>query len=175
MEISRVEKNINRLGSGVGLGGRFEFKCYDKLGNLKWSDMSRNLVVDEGLDEILDQVFGYTTQASWFVGLIGAVGGALATGDTLASHAGWTEATGYTDDRKDYTVAAASGQGITNTAAKATFVFSAAATINGAFISAASTGTSGVLFSEATFTAKSVASDDTLEVTYTLSADDDGV
>lgn len=173
MELSSVEKSMNQLGAGMNLAGKFKFECYDKLGKLKWSDSTRNLVVDEGLDDVLNQVFDYHSQASWYVGLL-ATNPTLATGDTLASHAGWSESTGYTGDRKAYTVVTASGQSITNTAAKASFTFSAAATITGAFISAASSGTSGVLFSEATFTAKAVASDDSLEVTYVLSADDDG-
>ena len=173
MELSRVEKSMNRLGAGMYLVGKFKFDCYDKLGDLKWSDMSKNLVVNEGLDDILNKVFDYHTAASWYVGLI-ATNPVVKAADTLSSHASWSESDGYADDSKAYTVVTTSVQSITNTAAKATFVFNAAATITGAFISSASTGTSGTLFSGATFTAKAVASDDTLEVTYVLSSADDG-
>jgi len=173
MELFNVEKNLNKLGGGMRIAGAFKFECFDNLGNLKWSDSTRNLVVNEGLDDILNKVFDYHTGASWYVGLI-ATNPVIKAADTLSSHASWSEAADYTDDRKAYTVVTTSGQSITNTAAKATFVFSAAATITGAFISSASTGTSGVLFSGATFTAKAVASDDSLEVTYVLSAADDG-
>jgi len=169
-----VEKNLGKLGGGMRIGGVFELECYDSLGKLKWSETTKNLVLDPGLNELLDLVFNYTTPASWYVGIM-ATATTLATGDTLASHAGWVEESGYTGDRKIYTVAAADSESVTNTAAKATFVFTTNATVNGAFVSQASAGTSGVLFCEATFSAKVVSTNDTLEVTYTISADDDGV
>ncbi|GAG94986.1 unnamed protein product, partial [marine sediment metagenome] len=153
MKVSSVEKNMNRLGAGLALGGQFQFECYDKLGDLKWSGITNNLVVNEGLDDILNKTFDYHTAASWYVGLI-ATNPVVKAADTLASHASWTDAAGYTGDRKAYTVVTTSGQAVTNTAAKATFVFDSVATITGAYISTASSGTSGVLFSGATFTAK---------------------
>ena len=60
---------------------------------------------------------------------------------------------------------------ITNSAAPSSFAMSGTATVAGAFLCNVATGTSGVLFSAGDFTGgdKSVASGDTLNVTYTFS------
>ena len=162
--------------AAMRVGGVFHADCYDKDGNLKWSDVAKNLVVNEGLNHILNVQFHGTTQvATWYVGLKKA--GTPATADTLASHAAWAEATGFTTGlRKEYTEATASGKSITNSASKASYAISATATIAGAFVCSVTSGTSGILFSAADFTsARAVENGDTLEVTYTISAADDGV
>ena len=176
MQESSVEKNLNALGAGVKFRGKFELECFDEFGKLKWSDLSQNVVVDVGQDYILNAVFDYHTQVSWYVGIM-ATATTLVTGDTMASHAGWDEEAGYTGDRKAYTVVTTTGQQVTNTASKASFVFTTNATVNGAFICASNAGTGATnwLMCEATFSAKVVATNDTLEVTYTISAEDDGV
>ena len=176
MQELSVEKNLNALGAGVKFRGKFELECFDEFGNLKWSDLSRNVVVDVGQDFILNAVFDYHTQVSWYVGIM-ATATTLVTGDTMASHAGWDEEAGYTGDRKAYTVVTTTGQQVTNTASKASFVFTTNATVNGAFICASNAGNGATnwLMCEATFSAKVVSTNDTLEVTYTLSAEDDGV
>jgi len=161
--------------NAMRIGGIFEVDCFDKFGNRKWSDVAKNLVVNEGLNHILNVQFHGTTQVgTWYVGLKKA--GTPATADTLASHGSWTEATGFTTGlRKEYTEATASGKSITNSASKASYAISATATIAGAFVCSVTSGTSGILFCAADFTsARAVESGDTLEVTYTLSAADDG-
>lgn len=172
---SSVEKVLEQQ-SQIKLGGVFEFICRDKLGNFKWRNTAKNLVVNEGLNHVLNVQFHGTTQiTTWYVGL--KLTGTPAAGDTLSSHASWTEATGYVGNRKEYNEAAASGQSITNSANKAGFTINGSgATILGGFICSVSSGTTGTLFSAADFTggAKGVSSGDTLEVTYTLSAADDG-
>jgi hypothetical protein len=153
------------------LHGTFHFKLHDKDGNLirEWS--APNLVTNLGRNKILDTAIGGVTQiTAWYVGLIDNSGfSALAAADTLASHAGWTEAVGYTGNRQAYSPAAASSQSITNTASPAVFSMTGTATINGAFIASVATGTSGTLLSEASFgTAQPVISGNTLTVTYVL-------
>src|SRR5690349_13093819 len=70
------------------------FECFDKDGKLKWTETIENLVTTEGKNDILDKYFkGSAYTASWFLGLKGT--GSAAVGDTLASHAGWTEQTPY--------------------------------------------------------------------------------
>jgi hypothetical protein len=172
--ISNIERALIES-AAIKVGGIFEAECFDKNGNLKWADVAKNLVVNAGLDHILDVVFhGATATSPWYVGL--KLTGTVKAADTLASHASWSEATGYADNRKEYVEAAASSQSITNSANKASFVISSAATVAGAFLSSAATGTSGTLICAANFTSpRAVENGDTLEVTYTVSAADDGV
>lgn len=170
---SATEKSLYE--NAFRIGGIFEVDCFDKDGNKKWSDVAKNLVVNAGLNHILNVQFHGTTQVNpWYVGL--KLTGSPASVDTLATHSGWTEATGYTGNRKAYTEATASSQSITNSASKASFAIGSTATIAGAFVTSVSTGTSGTLFCAANFTSpRAVESGDTLEVTYTISAADDGV
>ncbi|MFH1970368.1 MAG: hypothetical protein ABIJ53_08645, partial [Verrucomicrobiota bacterium] len=155
------------------------FYCtvYGPDGSIKSQDIipAKQLVTNEGLDHLLNVLLGGTTPVSpWYVGL--KLTGAAAAADTLASHAGWTETTAYTGNRQEYVEAAASGQSVTNSANKATFPMTGTATVYGAFLASAATGTSGTLLCVGDFAgAKSCTSGDTVEVTYTISAADDGV
>ena len=157
------------------IGGVFSFQCFDKNGDLKWEASGHNTVTNEGLDHILDVVLHGTTAVSpWYVGL--KLTGSEAAGDTLASHAGWTEfaASNYTGDRQAYDEAAASSQSTTNSANVASFAITGSGTVTGAFLCSAATGTSGTLLCVEDFSvSKAVANGDTLEVTYTISAEDD--
>ena len=158
------------------LGGIFEVECRNKCGTLKWKDKAHNLVVNDGLDHLLNVVFHGTTPVSpWYVGLVADTPTIDAT-DTLASHAGWTEDANYTDDRKEFVEGAASSQSISNSGNAAAFAIDDTTILAGAFICSAATGTSGTLFCAAAFTQgdRSVASGDQVNVTYTLSAADDG-
>lgn len=172
-EMNQVEKALFK--NAMRIGGVFHAECFDKNGNRKWSEVAKNLVVNAGLNHILNVQFHGTTQVNpWYVGL--KLTGSAASADTLATHSGWTEATGYTGNRKEYNEAAASGKSITNSANKASFAIGSTATIAGAFVCSVSSGSTGTLFCAANFTAaRAVESGDTLEVTYTLSAADDGV
>lgn len=159
----------------VRLGGFFEVVCIRPDGTIRWKERTHNLITNVGLDHILDIVFhGDTPVSPWYVGLKNA--GAMAAGDTLASHGAWTENSNYTGDRKAFDEAAASGQSITNSASKAVFAIDTdTQTIAGAFLCSVATTTTGVLICGADFaSAKSADDGDTLEVTYTVSAADDG-
>ncbi len=168
---SQLEANTDNT-EAMKLGGVFKFECFDKDGNLKWTEEDHNLVVDTGLNSILDVYFHAATQiTTWYVGLKGA--GTIAVGDTLASHSGWSEITDYTGDRKEYVEAAASGKSITNSASPASFSIDGTATVAGAFLCSVATTTSGTLFSAIDFAAsRSVASGDTLNVSYTFTSAD---
>lgn len=161
-------------------GGVYSVECRDAEGNLKWSDTFHNLVVNQGLQDMNAKYFvGSGYSATWFLGLVTGPGSGttFAAGDTLASHAGWTENTAYVGDRKAATFGTATTADpsvITNSAAPAVFTMNAnAQTIAGAFLSSVATGISGVLFSAGDFTGgdKLVDSGDTLSVTYTFSLD----
>ncbi len=153
------------------LKGKFKFYCFDKDGKLKWEKSADNAATDEGLNKLLDVMFHETTQISpWYIGLITGTG-TLAAGDTLASHAGWTEGTDYSGDRKEWSEGAASGKSMTNSST-VDFACSGSMTVKGAFLASAATGTSGTLFCTAAFTGgdQVVGNGDTLKVTYTVSA-----
>lgn len=162
-------------------GGVFRVQCFDKDGNLKWEDSMHNLVVNEGLQDMNSKYFtGSTYSAAFYLGLITgpASGTTYIAGDTLATHAGWTEFTNYSGARKAVTFGSptlADPSVISNSASPAQFSISGAGgVVAGAFLCTVASGTSGILFSEADFQApgdRTVVSGDTLNVTYTFSLD----
>lgn len=159
------------------LEGRWEAVCY-RRGNIVWVDHAKNIITNAGLDHLLDVTLsGGTQDTAWWVGLVDNSGfTSFAAGDTMASHAGWTEFTTYTGDRKAWTDGGVSGQSVDNSASKASFAITGTATLKGAFLSAEESLNSGVLFAEVAFSAtRDVQNGDTLEVTYTITAADDGV
>lgn len=133
----------------------------------KWRETVRNLVMTAGKTDIVDKYFkGSAYTAGWFMGLKGA--GTIAAGDTLASHAGWTEVTPYSGNRPGITWGTTTSG--SNTATAVSYTINATATVAGAFICTVNTGTSGILYSASDFAAsRSVASGDTLNVTPTES------
>jgi hypothetical protein len=170
-------------GERVGAGGVFTVTCVGADGKEKWSDTFHNLVVNEGLQDMNSKYFaasGYTS--AWFLGLVQGPGSGttFAAGDTLASHAGWTElvpGTAYTGNRKTATFGTATTADpsvISNSASPASFAMLVNATVvAGAFLASVNSGTSGVLFSAGDFTGgdKTVDNGDTLNVTYSFSLD----
>lgn len=159
-------------------GGVFHVECLDKDGNLKWEAEFPNLVVNEGLKDMNNRYFkGSSYTAAWYMGLITGPGASnsYAAGDTLASHAGWTEFTNYSGGVRPAitfgTPTTADPSVITNTPTSFS-ISSTGGTVAGAFVCSATSGTSGTLFSEANFESpgdRIVVSGDTLNVTYTLS------
>ncbi len=160
---------------GVGFKNKYSFECYDKDGNLKWSEDVYNIVVNEGLDDILNQYYkGSAYTASHFVGLTSSTPTIAAT-DTAASHTGWTEVINYSEtSRPTLTLGTVASQAVDNSSNKAVFSIDNTATIGGAFIITDSTkgGTTGILVGGAAFSTgdKNVAAGDTLNVTVTLTA-----
>lgn len=134
-----------------------------------------NIVVNQGLNHILDTVFhGGTAVATWYVGIYEGNYVPLAT-DTASNFPGSaTECIAYDEaTRIEYNEAAASGQSITNSANKATFTINATKTVYGGFLISVATksATTGTLMAAAKFgTARSVVSGDQLLITYTFSA-----
>jgi hypothetical protein len=159
--------------------GRFRMECYDKDGILKWAAESQNLVVNVGLQYMAGTALTSTTQiTTWYIGLYGAgASNTPAAGDTMASHAGWTEVTPYAGNRPTATFAAATNANpsvVTNSASPASFSINATQTVGGAFLTSNNTagGSTGTLFSAADFQSpgdRNVVSGDTLNVSYTFS------
>lgn len=154
--------------------GVYTATCYDAAGNVKWTDTYSNLVTTGGKNDLLDKYLaGSAYTAAWYLGLVdGASTPTYAAADTSASHAGWTESVAYSNATRptpSWGAAAAGSKATTATA----FNINATATIAGTFLISNSTksGTTGILYSAGSFTGgnKSVASGDTLNVTYTAS------
>lgn len=168
---------IFRTSTGMALAFRnhYHVECFGPDGRLKWEDHSDNLVMDVGLDEFLQRIWkssGFT--AADFIGLTDD-SPSIVAGDTMASHAGWVEAEGYTEGtREAYTLGSVASQSVDNSASKASFSIDATDTIGGAFAVNESTkgGTSGILLGAAAFSGgdKAVANLDTLNVTVTSTA-----
>lgn len=142
--------------------------CYDRWGRVKWEEVIRNIVVDQGVNDFLTQYFkgsGYT--AAHYAGLKGA--GSAVAGDTMASHAGWSELTDYDEaTRPQIVLGSVAAKAVDNSSSRATFTASAAMTVAGIFVSTNSTkgGTTGVLFGAADFnTPRSAVDDDVIAAT----------
>jgi hypothetical protein len=170
-----------KAGEAAQATGVYHIECRDKDGNLKWTAESKNLVVNAGLRYMAGSALTSVTQiTTWYLGLYGAgASNTPAAGDTMASHAGWTEYTNYSNaNRVTATFAAATTANpsvVTNTASPAAFNISGAGgTVGGAFLTSENTkgGTTGTLFSAADFGSpgdRAVVNGDTLSVTYTFS------
>jgi hypothetical protein len=142
---------------------------------VKWEDTIKNLVVTVGKNNLLDVYLGASTQTStWYMGLVdGASSPTYAAGDTLASHAGWTESTAYSGSNRIATTFGTASAG-SLTSNPASFSINASATIAGALMcqTQVRATTTGVLYSAGNFTGgnRTVVSGDTIVVTYTASA-----
>jgi hypothetical protein len=162
-------------------GGVYKIQCVGADGHVKWEEEMHNLVVNQGLQNMVAAYLDAATQTTvWYIGLITGPGSGttIAAADTLASHAGWTEFTDYSGNRKTATFGTATTADpsvIDNTASPASFsITGAGGTVAGAFLASVDTGTSGTLFSASDFQSpgdRVVVSGDTLNVVYTFSLD----
>ncbi len=167
--------------AGFKLKGELVAECY-RGSKLLWVDKTHNLVTTEGLNRILNVMFGGTTQtATWYVGLVET--------DTAPAAAMnydvpvFTESTSYDEaTRPAYTESASTAGSITNSASKAAFTISATKTMYGAALFSINTkgdhtsGANNVLYCYAKFSAsRAVVDDDVINVTYTITSADDGV
>lgn len=177
-----MDKEI--LQSKTRIGGLFKLECLDKNGRVKWVDEVHNLITNEGLDHLLDVLLHADTQVDpWYLAIFEDNHTPVA-GDTYAVP-GYTECTAYDEaTRPAYVEAAASSQSVTNSASPGTFTINATKSVYGAALvgGGSAPGTKGdaagggTLLCAVSFSSvKNVESGDTLNVTYTLSAADDGV
>jgi hypothetical protein len=153
--------------------------CYDKDGREKWRDTFKNLVTTVGKNDMLDKYLaGSAYTGAFYLGLISLVGySAIAAADTMASHAGWTEAgatnaPAYSQGARPTAAWSAAAAGAKALSASLTFSITSAGTIKGSFLSTVATkdGTTGILFSAGLFTGgdKVVANGDSVSVSYSL-------
>lgn len=177
---AQLIKAAGLLESGTAPRFRYDFELVRANGEVEsWS--FENLVTTVGKNDLLDKYFaGSTYTAAWYLGLISSVsyGAGPVAGDTMSSHGGWTEA-GPTNvpnyssgTRPTINFSTAASSGSKTAAAAVSYTFSNGGTVKGAFIASNSTkdGTTGILYSAGTFTDKTVAASDVLNVTVTVSA-----
>jgi len=164
---------IKGQGNFVPLSGKFSVEHRNKEGGLVATYDFPNAIVDEGLNHILDTQFNAGTAiTAWNIGLVDNAGfSTFANADTMASHAGWTESTAYSElNRVGWGSAAAAGRAITNPVTS-DFSIDATVTLRGIFITSDNTkgGTTGILWSTAAFASNVTANNgDTLRVTYSV-------
>ena len=169
-----------QTGETASAKGIYTMQCFDKDGNLKWEAECPNLIVNVGLQDMNNKYFlGSAYTATWYIGLYGSgASNSPAAGDTMASHAGWTEVVPYSQATRPActfgTPTTANPSVATNSASPAVYSINATSTVGGAFLVSDNTksGSTGTLYSASDFTSpgdRSVVSGDTLNVTYTLS------
>jgi hypothetical protein len=175
-------------GDSAKTHGRYEFKCYDKNGKLKWEDHIDNVITTLGKNAVLDAALAGSAYSAIgpFMGLISSVGytGAPVAADTMASHATWFEvdaASHFPTVAARLTTngnwAAAAGGAKSLTAALSFLIVTDGGTLKGAFLvfgtgAVATLGsTAGVLHSAGLFSGgdKVVGVGDTVQVSYTMS------
>lgn len=144
----------------------YEVECLGADGEVKWTERFENLVTTVGKNDTIDKYFkGSAYTAAWYLGLKGT--GTAAVGDTLASHGGWSEVNPYSGNRPAITFGTTSAG--SNTATAVSYSITGTATVAGAFIASANTGTSGILYSAGDFAvSRSVVNGDALNVTVTV-------
>jgi hypothetical protein len=156
----------------LSITGAYTVECFDAEGNLKWSEQIKNLVVTVGKNAMLDEFFtGSNYSAAWYLGLVdGASSPTYNAADVMSSHAGWSEFTSYSNLTRPAPTwtSASAGSKATNATS---FNINGSGTVAGAFMTTNSTigGTTGTLYSAGNFSggSRTVASGDTLNVTYT--------
>ena len=158
-----------------GVSTLYHVECFDRAGKLVWVEDVHNLVTTEGVNRLLDASFKTIPgSVSWFVGLIkGASGSSFNIADTLASHAGWTEAVAGTDysqaNRVAWTPGTISGGSVDNSASQAVFNMLTSITLQGLFMASVNSGSSGLLYGGADFADDQVVQNGyTVNVTATL-------
>jgi hypothetical protein len=152
----------------------YEAVCRDAAGNLKWIAHEHNLVTTAGLNALLTACFKTIPgSVTWYLGLKST--GTPVAGDTMGSHASWTELTAYSEAaRPTWTPGTVSAGSVSNSASKARFTANGSMTVLGLFMTDSATkgGTTGTLYGAGDFTegSRAMVSSDTLDVTATVSA-----
>lgn len=145
---------------------RFVVEHHDDNGRLVWRRYADNVVTTAGKNYLINVAFRNSTQSAiWYVGLKGT--GTAAASDTSASHAGWSEVTGYSEAvRQTLTLSAASSGSSNNASSPSVFTINTSVTISGAFLIDSSTkgGATGTLYNAADFTSPATLSSGTVTV-----------
>lgn len=153
----------------LAIRGQICFELRNERGVLvAASEDTFNLIVNEGLQYIGDSGLGATI----YMGLLGTAP-TVAAGNTMASHAGWTEVHSiYSEANRPTWSKSRTNQTWSNSAAKARFTFTGSGTVGGLFLATNNTknGTTGTLLAGKAFSGGdlSVANGYTLDGQYDL-------
>lgn len=161
-------------GESLHVAGTYHVQCHAfEGGPLLWEDTIENLVTTVGKNNMLDnQLSGSAYTAAWYLGLISNASYTTgpAVGDTMASHAGWTESSNYSQSTRVAAAFNSASAGSKSLSSGAVFTANATDTIKGCFLVNNSTkgGTTGTLYSAGLFTGgdQPVVSGNTLTVSY---------
>lgn len=155
----------------LGIRGFGTAVLRDRHGRVKAVRTFRNMATTAGLNMMLNVMFrGTTPSTSWYVGLINNTPTpTLAAGDTMSSHAGWSEATSFLSNSTRPAWAPGAASAGLLSAAAAAHTFNNTGTVYGIFIADNNTkgGTSGNLWATAPLDSPlAVVNTDTLTITY---------
>lgn len=147
IETAKSLRSVERMITG-------RFKCWmsrPKSGSMigkPW--FIRNGATTVGLNYMLNTGFRATSQlTTWYCGIIAAASySGVSVNDTMSSHSGWTELTGYSESvRQTWSPGAAASGALTNSTAMA-FTINSTTTAQGIFITSdsAKSGTAGTIW-----------------------------
>ncbi len=168
--------------SGINFHGHVFTKHFREGKLIHECDQGGNTFTTEGLNYLLEVMFGTTSKAGSAIFYVGIFKNNVtpALGDTVAAKLGAAGTYGECQDadydspatnKPSYTIAEAASSSCTNAAAAASFTIAASITVYGAFLStvAAKTATTGYLMCAKKFTAsRAVIDNDVLAVTYVI-------
>jgi len=168
--------------SGINFHGHVFTKHFREGKLIHECDQGGNTFTTEGLNYLLEIMFGTTSKAGSAIFYVGIFKNNVtpALGDTVAAKLGAAGTYGECQDadydspatnKPAYTIAAAASSSCTNAAAAASFTIAGSITVYGAFLStvAAKTATTGYLMCAKKFTtARAVIDNDVLAVTYVI-------
>ncbi len=130
-----------------------------------------NLIVNVGRTYISGSaLIAVSPVTSFYLGIMSSTP-TIAASDTMASHAGWTELTGYSNATRPTWVGVAGGTAgsLTNTASPGSFSINAGSqTLGGAFLTTSNTkgGSTGTLIAAGSVTSTALSNPSSLLVTY---------
>jgi len=159
----------------LSLGGTWTWYIYTKHGNVRDMGEFPNGILTAGLNALLEAFFREGTQpAAFYGGIIDSTDyTALALGDTMAVHAGWTEVTDYSSATRPVWTPGAPASGLLTAPDAMEFTMSSSQTAKGLLLCTDSTkgGTAGTLWAHGLFDTEQVLqASETLKCYYELEA-----
>lgn len=177
----RVDRTIQeKFGSRLRVGGTFHLLMRDKHGNLKFVEHAPNIWVNAGIEYLLNVLFKTATRIDPLYLGLRKDSASPADGWTMADNNGttWDEWIDYNNATRPEAVDGTLGTKQLDLVATPSYVVTTGGgTVRGAFITTINTkdGTTGVLIASGNFgTPRPTSAGDTLQLTYTTGAQDDG-